>query len=201
MGSGRAGRSHPRAAGRVTDVGTGLRGGCPPAADWSHETEFLVLGSGAAGLAGALRAAQLGRKVVIAEKSDVWGGSAAMSAGALWVPANSKMHLVGISDSEAEALQYLKHVTEGRVAISRLDAFVKASNRMVEAFEGDGSLDLEPLALYPDYNTDVGGAKAGGRVLEPKPFDGARLGASFETLHRPYPGELVFGKFLMRIAD
>ena len=51
--------------------------------------------------------AGLGLETIITEKSDVWGGSAAMSAGALWIPANDKMSAVGIDDSEADALGQL----------------------------------------------------------------------------------------------
>lgn len=170
-------------------------------AEWNDETDLLVLGSGAAGLSGALRGAQLGLKVIVTEKSDVWGGSAAMSAGALWIPANDKMSAVGIDDSEADALEYLSAVTFGTIKTSRLQTFVRAANRMINAFEEDGQLRLQPLSLYPDYNTDVAGAKPGGRVLEPEPFDGSLLGSDFRTLHPPYPGELVFGRFLMGIAE
>ena len=168
---------------------------------WDHTYDVVVLGSGAAGLAGALQAALSGQSVVIIEKSPVWGGSAAMSAGALWVPANKKMSSVGIDDSEDDALRYLKAVTAGAVAEDRLLAFVRGANRMVESFERDSHLRLEPVREYPDYNTDLDGAKPGGRVLEPVPYSGVELGDEFATLHPCYPGELVFDRFMMTIPE
>lgn len=168
------------------------------------DVEVVVLGSGAAGLAGALHAALLGQSVVILEKSPVWGGSAAMSAGALWIPDNAKMGAVGISDSREHALAYLTAVTEGDVPAERLEAFLDGANRMIEVFEqntGEAGVRFEPVREYPDYNTDQPGAKPGGRVLEPLPFDGRRLDEDFTTLHACYPGELIFDRFMMRIDE
>jgi 3-oxosteroid 1-dehydrogenase len=87
-----------------------------------QEVDVVVLGSGAAGLAGALRAALLGDTAVVLEKSAMWGGSAAMSAGAVWVPNNSKMAEVGIADSDADAWAYLEAVTEGEVPAEQRQA-------------------------------------------------------------------------------
>jgi succinate dehydrogenase/fumarate reductase flavoprotein subunit len=46
--------------------------------------DLLVVGGGMAGMAAAARAAQLGLDVVVAEKADEVGGSAALSAGIVW---------------------------------------------------------------------------------------------------------------------
>lgn len=162
--------------------------------------DVVVLGSGAAGLAGALRAAMLGQHVHIVEKSEVWGGSAAMSAGALWIPANAKMAEVGIDDSVADAMMYLTAVTGGEIPADRLLAFIKGAHRMIEVFEAS-DVRFEPVREYPDYNTDEPGGKPGGRVLEPLPFNGTRLGDDFATLHPCYPGELIFDRFMMRIDE
>ena len=49
---------------------------------------IVVMGSGGAGMCAALRAADLGQRVLIVEKDEAWGGNTAMSAGAVWVPGN-----------------------------------------------------------------------------------------------------------------
>jgi len=46
--------------------------------------DLLVVGGGMAGMAAAARAAELGLDVVVAEKGDAVGGSAALSAGIVW---------------------------------------------------------------------------------------------------------------------
>jgi 3-oxosteroid 1-dehydrogenase len=166
-----------------------------------HEVDVVVLGSGAAGLSGALRAALLGDTAVVLEKSGVWGGSAAMSAGAVWVPNNAKMSEVGIADSDEDAWAYLDAVTEGKVPAEDRRAFLDGANRMVEILERDTGVKFDPVREYPDYDGFQPGAKAGGRPLEPLPFDGNLLGEDFATLHPCYPGELIFDRFMMRIAE
>lgn len=170
-------------------------------ADWGHSVDLLVMGSGAAGLTGALRAAALGLDVLVVEKSAVWGGSAAMSAGALWVPCNRQMRGAGIDDDEESALRYLRTLTGGDIDERRLRRFVTDANRLIEWLAADSHATFTSLVHYPDYNTDVDGARAGGRSLEPDAFDGSKLGDDFRTLHPPYPGTLILGKFLMRIPE
>lgn len=170
-------------------------------ADWGLDVDLLVMGSGAAGLSGALRAASLGLSVLIVEKSDVWGGSAAMSAGALWVPCSAAMRSAGLEDSEDDAVRYLKAITHGEIDEARLRAFVTESNRMIDWLAGNSHVRFTSLEHYPDYNTDVEGARPGGRSLEPDAFDATALGDAFRTQHQPYPGTLIMGKFLMRIPE
>jgi succinate dehydrogenase/fumarate reductase flavoprotein subunit len=50
--------------------------------------DLLALGGGMAGLAAAARAAELGASVIVAEKNERLGGSAAMSAGIVWTAPN-----------------------------------------------------------------------------------------------------------------
>ena len=58
---------------------------------WDHSVDVLVMGSGAAGQCAALRAHDLGLEVLLAEKGETWGGSSAMSGGAVWIPNNRAM--------------------------------------------------------------------------------------------------------------
>ncbi|NED66857.1 FAD-binding protein, partial [Streptomyces sp. SID10244] len=70
--------------------------------EWDYETDFLVIGSGG-GLVGALRASALGMDVLVAEKSEMIGGSTGMSGGVIWLPDNPLMARDGAADSLAEA--------------------------------------------------------------------------------------------------
>ena len=51
-----------------------------------------------------------GKRVLRAEKSDLVGGTTAMSGGCVWVPANHHMKAAGQTDSREEALAYLHAV-------------------------------------------------------------------------------------------
>jgi succinate dehydrogenase/fumarate reductase flavoprotein subunit len=52
--------------------------------DFEQSFDLIVVGAGAAGLATANRAVDLGARVLLLEKADEVGGSAALSAGILW---------------------------------------------------------------------------------------------------------------------
>jgi 3-oxosteroid 1-dehydrogenase len=169
--------------------------------EWDHAYDVLVMGSGGAGQCAALRAHDLGLDVLIAEKGATWGGSTAMSGGAVWVPNNRDMKAKGIEDSEDDAVKYILHLTGGSVAEDRIRTFVREGNRMIDYLEANTHLKFESLAIYPDYHPEDPGGRAGGRSLEPIPFDGTRLGEEFRTLHEPYPPAMVMGKFLLTVME
>ena len=50
-------------------------------AEWDRTVDLLVMGSGAAGMAAAVRAHDLGLDVLLVEKSDLYGVNSAMSGG------------------------------------------------------------------------------------------------------------------------
>lgn len=56
--------------------------------EWQEQWDVVVVGSGAGGLVAAITAAYNGQKVLLVEKSDVFGGSSALSGGGLWIPNN-----------------------------------------------------------------------------------------------------------------
>ena len=168
---------------------------------WDRSVDVLVIGSGGAGQTAALRAHDLGLDVLVVEKQSHWGGNTAMSAGALWVPANRWMRAAGIEDSEDDAVRYLRALTGGEIPESRLRTFVQVANRMVEELDARTHVHFHALTRYPDYHDDVDGGRPGGRALEPDPIDGSALGDDFATLHEPYPGELMLGKFMMSVPE
>ena len=60
-------------------------------ADWDETADFVIIGSGGGSMCAALACVDLGIKPLILEKTDMVGGSTAMSGGILWIPANSLM--------------------------------------------------------------------------------------------------------------
>ena len=66
---------------------------------WQVSCDVLVAGSGAAGLACAFTARDMGLNVIVVEKSDRIGGTTAWSGGEIWVPCNSQQAEAGIKDS------------------------------------------------------------------------------------------------------
>ena len=74
---------------------------------WHHETDVLVIGSGAAAMAAAIAVIQAGGKTTLVEKSPVVGGTSARSAGAYWIPNNHLLRAKGVQDSKVDAVRYM----------------------------------------------------------------------------------------------
>ena len=169
--------------------------------EWHHSVDVLVMGSGGAGQCAAVRAHDLGLEVLIVEKGDTWGGSTAMSAGAVWLPNNRAMKALGLEDSEDEGVKYLAHLTGGTIPEERLRTFIREGNRMIDYLATRTHLRFDSLEFYPDYVPEDPGGRLGGRSLDPVPFDGNELGEEFRTLHDPYPPAMIMGKFLLTVPQ
>ena len=136
-------------------------------------------------MSGALRAHDLGLSVLVVEKSDVYGGSSAMSGGVCWVGNNPHMKAAGIADSDDEVLTYLRAITKGEASDAHLVAYRDESKRMVDWLAQKTRLTFEALDLYTDYYPEAPGGKPGGRSMEPSPFDGSLLGPELARLRKP----------------
>lgn len=162
---------------------------------WDHTYDFVVIGSGAAGMAAAIRAHDLGRRVLIVEATDQYGGSTAISGGVVWIPDNPQLPSRGIQDSHEDALTYLKHITAGEVPVERLEAYVTESKRVLAYLDQNAHFKLDALEEYADYYPEAPGGKPGGRSMEPVPFDATLLGSEFPKLRRSHPQSQIMGLF------
>lgn len=145
--------------------------------------DFIVVGSGAAGLVGAISARLAGLRPLIIEKSDRWGGTTALSGGVLWIPANDAMIAEGIDDPLERARTYLAGLI-GPDASDRerakAEAFLDNASAMARMLAGQG-LQWVRNRDHPDYYPELDGAGYG-RTLESAPIDGHRLGDRLATL-------------------
>jgi succinate dehydrogenase/fumarate reductase flavoprotein subunit len=143
--------------------------------DWDHDVDVVVLGSGGAGLTAALTAAVGGASVAIYEKAGTVGGTTAVSGGIVWIPAHHRC-----PDGEltvADAMRYLEAQSLGAMATDLVETFVRTGPDMIEFVEKHSELKFEIAAGFPDYKPELpGGRPAGGRSLNARPFDLARLG-------------------------
>ena len=162
--------------------------------------DVIVVGSGAAGLTAACKAALDGASVVVLEQSDLIGGTTAVSGGMVWIPANRKAASAGKPDTLEAARTYLE-ATVPPGDRQRLDAFLLWGDEAVRDLEAHTVLRLQPVPVYPDYYPDLPGATPGGRVLEPLPFDGGQLGKDFSRLRDPLPEFMLFGGMMVSRAD
>ena len=164
---------------------------------WDVETDVLVVGTGGAGLTAALAANAAGADVLVIEKTDLVGGTTAVSGGVLWVPCNHHMAEVDIADSRAEALAYAKRLADGRSDDELLELYIDTAPVMLRFVEDTTPLQFAALARYPDYHPEFAGGKPGGRSLDPGLFDTNVLGEWKKRLRK----SPVFGMTAMSVTE
>jgi succinate dehydrogenase/fumarate reductase flavoprotein subunit len=140
---------------------------------WDRVADVVVVGSGGAALAAAVRAAGDGADVLILEKAEQIGGTTAVSGGSVWVPCNRQMAGIGVVDSREEALAYIRHLSKGSEPdASLIEVFVDTAPEMMAELEAATPLRMAPTRGFRDYYSAYGapGARPEGRSLEPVPF-------------------------------
>ena len=175
------------------------------AVEWDHDTDILVVGSGAAGCAAAVTAHQNGDRVVVVEKAPITGGTAAKSAGVLWIPDNFTLKERGIEDSKNDCMRYMVRfsypqrfnpsadtlgVSESEFRL--LEAFYDNGSQAIDSMRSHGDLRLGEWRMFAldrpatDYLDNVAENKVpAGRALGPLKADGSMgLGAELMTQFR-----------------
>jgi 3-oxosteroid 1-dehydrogenase len=152
----------------------------------SAEFDIVVAGSGAAGMTAALTAARRGASVVVLEKTDAFGGSTARSGGGIWAPGNAVLRGAGVADTPGLARSYLAGVAGRDVPAELQEAFLGHCAAMLDLVLAATPLRLTWVPGYADYYPEAPGGLAGGRSVEPVPFNGSVLGAELARLNRPY---------------
>lgn len=156
--------------------------GCP-LRDLSTSYDVVVIGSGAAGLVAAVRAADGGRRVLVLEKASKFGGTTALSGGVMWAPCNHLMNEAGFADSDDAALAYLNAAAGPRMSEAEMRWYVGTAPRAVRYLVDKTRVSFTPLAR-PDYHLDWPGA-AEGRGLDNDPFDPAVIPGLAEAIRPP----------------
>ncbi|WP_027935030.1 3-oxosteroid 1-dehydrogenase [Amycolatopsis thermoflava] len=154
----------------------------------TDEFDVVVVGSGAAGMTAALAAADAGLSVVVIEKAARFGGSTARSGGGVWIPGNEALRAAGVEDTPEAARAYLEAIVGDVVPAELRQAFLDHGPEVVSFVHRVTPLRLQWVPGYSDYHPEAPGGRAGGRSVEPKPFDGKLLGAELYNLEPPYSG-------------
>ncbi len=142
----------------------------PPA--WDKVVDVVVMGSGAAGLTAATLAHDGGAEVLVLEKSQQFGGTTGVSGGMPWIPLNSHLGDVGVTDSREEALAYIRRLTlDTEPDPALVETFVDTAAEMLDYLESKTPLRMTAPPGFSDYYADQPGGKPAGRSLEPVPFD------------------------------
>ena len=141
--------------------------------------DFVIVGSGGGSMCAALVLRAAGKSVLILEKSQLVGGTTAISGGVMWIPNNRYMKSAGIKDSRDEALAYLDAVVGDYPDMKgatreRRATYIDAAPQMLD-FLVQNSIELRRMPSWPDYYK-APGASIPGRAVVSKLFDLNRLG-------------------------
>jgi 3-oxosteroid 1-dehydrogenase len=151
-----------------------------------QEFDVVVVGSGAAGMVAALTAAHQGLSTVVVEKAPHYGGSTARSGGGVWIPNNEILARDGVRDTPEAARTYLHGIIGDVVEPERIDTYLDRAPEMLSFVLKHTPLKMCWVPNYSDYYPESPGGRAGGRSIEPKPFDASKLGADLAGLEPPY---------------
>ncbi|WP_326522893.1 FAD-binding protein [Sphingomonas sp.] len=172
-----------------------------PAAPADATVDLLVLGAGPAGMTAALVGAIEGLDVLLCEKSSQVGGTAATSAGTLWIPGNTLSRDAGMADSAEAAETYLDALIEADDDHGLRRAFLASGDAAITYLMRRSDVQFMPCGRHPDYKANRPGAAVAGRAIMPVPFDGRRLGADFARVRPPIPEFMVLGGMMVGKAD
>lgn len=172
-----------------------------PDTELPKSVDALIVGTGAAGMSAAIRLHYLGLRPVLIEKTDVFGGSTAVSGGAVWIPNNRHSAGVGHEDSLEEARRYLNAEIGNRMNGALVDAFLDNGPKMVEFLEDNSEVKFAARALGPDYHPDKPGGTLGGRVMDPLDYDARKLGTALARLRHPIKEFTVLGGMMVGRTD
>lgn len=160
---------------------------------WDVETDLLVVGSGAAGMVAAVFAATNRAKVLIVEKSDMYGGSSATSGGVAWIPATRQALAAGSDDTPEDGFKYIRALTAPDVPDSQIWAFVDNGPKMLEWMEAHSELRYQ-TTHYCDYHPNLPGGKTAFRSHDVVPINGKLLGEDLLHQRPQHPAAAFFGK-------
>jgi 3-oxosteroid 1-dehydrogenase len=148
----------------------------PVSHNWDREVDWLIAGSGAAGMTGAVVAHQLGGSVLLVEKEPLYGGTTAKSGGVAWIPGNHQQAQAGVSDSVEEGYAYIKGLIGDSVSDARIRAYAEQAPQMLRFMMDHSHVEFTPLPAYMDYYEHIEGYKTGGRSMDPGDFNLRKLG-------------------------
>jgi succinate dehydrogenase/fumarate reductase flavoprotein subunit len=165
------------------------------------EADFVVIGSGAAGLTGAITARRRGLSVIVLESQDVVGGTTARSGTWIWSPNNRWMREAGFTDERDDAIRYMARLSfpdryqakAERFGLNAheyemLNTFYSTSGLALEELTEAGALDPVVKANAPDYFADL-------------PEDKAPYGRVIVSRGRARPDQLTGAEWVLDLRD
>jgi len=169
--------------------------------DKTRSFDVIVAGSGAGGLATAVTCQLLGLHTLVAEASDLIGGSTALSGGVLWIPGNPFRTAIPEVEDLEDALAYIEAESRDHYDQVAAKAFIGSAGAAVAFLGEQGGLAYTGPSFWPDYHPALTGSREGGRSMRVQDFDGRLLGDLFPKLRPPLASMTLFGGMMVSGND
>lgn len=137
--------------------------GAPAKMHWHQQADVVVVGGGASAAVAALTAREHGAQVVMLEKSPVFGGTSAKSAGMFWIPDNFHMREKGLPDPKPDFIAYcvkysyphLYNPKSPTLGVSKdiydlIAAYYDHGSPMVDMLRSTGALRVGRFHILPE---------------------------------------------------
>jgi 3-oxosteroid 1-dehydrogenase len=147
--------------------------------------DVVILGSGIAGLAGALAAHELGLRPIVLEKATTLGGGTVYSYGLIWVGQNHLAQAAGYSDTRDDVISYMRFLGGGSCDDDRMSTFVDHSPEALKFFDRCGVRFHVVRGITDHYFDKAPGSHAVGRSVEVDLISGFDLGNWRERVSAP----------------
>ena len=155
------------------------------------KTDVLVIGSGAAGISAAIKAANDGHSVLVIDKDKYLGGTSAISGGWGWLPGNKQGRAQGDTREEQEA--YIKALAGDSHNADMVKVFLDTVPEAMDFFEQDADIEFHYAPRAPDYQMDAPGAKESGRAVTVAKTDARILGEDRKRIQPYLMAYTIFG--------
>lgn len=192
----------------ATAVGAPLVLDNPDADAWDDSCDMLIIGGGLAGATAALRGAELGLDIVLADRFG-GGGTSELSGGVLYAGGGTRVQReCGIDDSPQAMADYLQKEVGDLLARETVQRYAERSADMLEWLEQYGVHFAGPLAkkkasypppgdfLYYSGNETVP-AFAGSQPPAPR---GHRVRSEDPRDHKHFSGAILMNRLFTAIA-
>ena len=113
----------------------------------AHDVDVVVVGSGAAGLAAALAAAQDGASVLVAESEGIVGGSSRLSGGLMMGAGTRYQRAIGIEDSPEALFHDYMTLNQWKVESAVVERLTQRAGAAVE-WLGDLGVEFYDQMVY-----------------------------------------------------
>jgi 3-oxosteroid 1-dehydrogenase len=153
--------------------------------NWDESFDAVVIGSGVAGCATALAAADIGMRVLLLEKAQKLGGGTSFSMGGIWIGNNHLMRAAGYQDSRDDVLAYMRFIAAEEADEARLLAYVDRGPEALKYFEDLGLRFRISRGLTDHYFGVAPGSVAEGRCLNTEFIAATDLGAWQDSILAP----------------